>query len=122
MQAAVRRAAVTAVLCALAASAIAISTPPASAEPQARERPTALRQAAALDALDALTVKGRAPLTGYSRAAFGPAWADVDRNGCDTRNDILARDLVRLRMDGDCKVTGGVLAPEPYTGRVNVFT
>ena len=24
---------------------------------------------------------------------FGPAWADVDSNGCDTRNDILGRDL-----------------------------
>jgi hypothetical protein len=79
-------------------------------------------QLTALDAVDALTVKGRAPLTGYSRAAFGPAWTDVDRNGCDTRNDILARDLVRLRMSGDCKVLRGVLAPEPYTGRVNVFT
>ena len=38
-------------------------------------------------------IKGRAPKTGYSREEFGPAWADVDHNGCDTRNDILARDL-----------------------------
>ena len=44
----------------------------------------------ALDVLATLPVKGRAPKTGYDRAQFGQAWADVDRNGCDTRNDILA--------------------------------
>ncbi len=38
-------------------------------------------------------MKGRAPKTGYEREQFGPAWKDVDRNGCDQRNDILARDL-----------------------------
>ena len=43
--------------------------------------------------LETLPVKGRAPKTGYTRAQFGQAWADVDRNGCDTRNDILKRDL-----------------------------
>ena len=26
----------------------------------------------------------------YDRAAFGQRWADIDHNGCDTRNDILA--------------------------------
>ena len=39
----------------------------------------------ALAAVARLTVKGRAPKTGYSRVRFGQAWADVDRNGCDTR-------------------------------------
>ena len=29
-------------------------------------------------------------MTGYDRAQFGQAWLDTDRNGCDTRNDILA--------------------------------
>jgi hypothetical protein len=32
-------------------------------------------------------------MTGYAREKFGPAWFDADLNGCDTRNDILARDL-----------------------------
>ena len=41
--------------------------------------------APALATLDTLEVKGRAPKTGYDRALFGQAWADVDRNGCDTR-------------------------------------
>ena len=43
--------------------------------------------------LATLAVKGRGPKTGYSREQFGAAWADVDRNGCDTRDDILNRDL-----------------------------
>ncbi|MCO4263558.1 HNH endonuclease family protein [Pseudarthrobacter sp. MDT3-26] len=74
--------------------------------------------ATALAQLETIPVKGRAPKTGYTREEFGPAWADVDRNGCDTRNDILARDL-----DGEtfkpgtqnCVVTTGTLA-DKYTG------
>ncbi len=69
-------------------------------------------------ALDALRVKGRAPKTGYSRAMFGQAWADVDRNGCDTRNDILARDLQHVVFKPathDCVVLSGDYF-EPYTG------
>lgn len=72
----------------------------------------------ALAALSGLPVKGRAPRTGYSRDQFGPAWADVDHNGCDTRNDVLARDLTRTVTDPgthDCIVLSGVLA-DPYTG------
>ena len=42
-----------------------------------------------------LPIKGRAPLTYYNRSEFGSLWADIDRNGCDTRNDILKRDLIR---------------------------
>ncbi|WP_397321065.1 hypothetical protein [Paenarthrobacter nicotinovorans] len=48
---------------------------------------------AALTDLQSIPIKGRAPKAGYSREQFGPRWADVDRNGCDTRNDILRRDL-----------------------------
>lgn len=78
----------------------------------------------ALDALAGLPVKGRAPKTGYSRSQFGPAWADVDHNGCDTRNDILNRDLTDVtRKPGthDCVVASGRLA-DPYTGRTIGFT
>ena len=45
---------------------------------------------AALTAIATLRVKGRAALTGYDRDQFGQAWLDTNRNGCDTRNDILA--------------------------------
>jgi len=73
--------------------------------------------------LAGLDVKGRAPRTGYERAAFGPAWADVDRNGCDTRNDVLARDLTDLTFrpgTHDCVVLSGTLA-DPYTGATIAF-
>jgi hypothetical protein len=68
--------------------------------------------------LGTLPVKGRAPMTGYSRARFGPAWLDADRNGCDTRNDVLRRDLTAVVLDPDthgCVVLRGVL-PDPYLG------
>lgn len=48
--------------------------------------------------LESLSVKGRAPKTGYSREAFGPRWADTDYNGCDTRNDMLRRDLIHIEL------------------------
>lgn len=49
-------------------------------------------------ALATLQVKGKAAKTGYSRPKFGPAWTDANgdlmgRNGCDTRSDVLRRDL-----------------------------
>ncbi|KFI64268.1 GmrSD restriction endonuclease domain-containing protein [Bifidobacterium cuniculi] len=78
----------------------------------------------ALDVLETLPVKGRAPKTGYSRDQFGAAWADVDHNGCDTRNDVLNRDLTDVTYkDGthDCVVTSGVL-DDPYTGTRIDFT
>jgi hypothetical protein len=71
-----------------------------------------------IKAIETLAVKGRAPKTGYSRSAFGPAWADVDRNGCDTRNDILKRDLTQITFRArskDCVVESGVLA-DPFSG------
>ena len=78
----------------------------------------------ALGVLATLRVQGRGSKTGYSRAQFGPAWADVDHNGCDTRDDILNRDLTdRSWRAGthDCVVLSGRLN-EPYTGRVVIFS
>jgi hypothetical protein len=73
---------------------------------------------AALAKLDTLAVKGRAPKTGYSRDEFGKRWEDRDRNGCDTRNDILRRDLTDRRHKPNtskCVITVGVL-DDPFTG------
>ena len=78
----------------------------------------------AASALAALPVKGRAPKTGYTREQFGPAWADVDRNGCDTRNDVLKRDMQGETFKPgthDCVVLSGTLT-DPYTGRTIAFT
>lgn len=64
----------------------------------------------AMALLETLPIKGRAPKTGYDRVGqFGTAWLDVDRNGCDTRNDILARDLDPETKNGPCKVMTGTL-------------
>ena len=74
--------------------------------------------AEALAQLESIPIKGRAPKTGYSRDEFGAAWADTDRNGCDTRNDILARDLVGETFKPgtkNCVVATGILA-DTYTG------
>ena len=69
-----------------------------------------------------LVVKPLALARGYSRAQFGPAWADTDRNGCDQRNDVLQRDLigVRLTARSRCLVASGVLH-DPYTGKTVSF-
>ena len=72
----------------------------------------------AVAVLETLGVKGRAPKTGYERSQFGPAWSDVDRNGCDTRNDILYRDLTSIVYKAgtnNCVVFSGILV-DPYSG------
>lgn len=77
----------------------------------------------AIDAAENLVVKGRAPKTGYARSEFGPAWTDVDKNGCDTRNDILRRDLTQVVFKPgtkDCVVLSGVLI-DKYSGETINF-
>lgn len=73
--------------------------------------------------LESLPVKGKAPKTGYQRTEkFGSAWRDVDSNGCDTRNDILTRDLDVTEMKGDgCTILSGVLHDD-YSGETIDFT
>ncbi|WP_199732080.1 HNH endonuclease family protein [Cellulomonas triticagri] len=93
------------------------------AEESARFPVTATDLDRARTELAALEVKGRAPRTGYEREEFGPAWADVDRNGCDTRNDVLARDLTDVVFEEgthDCVVLSGTLA-DPFTDQVIDF-
>lgn len=79
------------------------------------DRPQGEARGPAAEAVRQLPVKGRAPQTGYSREMFGYGWVDVDRNGCDTRNDILQAQLLVAQMSGTCKVVAGELA-DPYTG------
>src|SRR5690606_22084266 len=82
------------------------------------EAPVEAPQGSALEAAQDLTVKGRAAKTGYDRDEFGSGWQDPDRNGCDARNDVLARDMTDLtfkRGTHDCIVLTGVL-DDPYSG------
>lgn len=99
-------------------------TPAQKSTPSTTTTPAAAQPDTALAASATLTVKGRAPMTGYSRDQFGQAWADIDRNGCDQRNDVLRRDLTALTIKADtygCAVLTGVLH-DPYTGATISFT
>lgn len=91
-----------------------ISTQSATTASATVSFPSATRRTAPLRALSQLRVKGRAPKTGYSRSKFGAAWADVDGNGCSTRNDVLARDVVGATVSG-CRVLSGRWT-DPYSG------
>ena len=101
---------------------------PASVTEEGEQPDTAADVAAALTTLDSLEVKGRAPMTGYEREEFGQAWSDdvtveFGHNGCDTRNDILRRDLDNLVIkDGthDCVALSGTLQ-DPYSGQAIEF-
>lgn len=76
----------------------------------------------ALAMLADLDTKGRAPKTGYDADLFH--WrSDVDHNGCDTRNDVLRRDLSDItlkRGSNGCVVVGGML-DDPYLGESYEF-
>lgn len=81
------------------------------------------RPGTALATVALLEVKGRAPKTGYDRDQFGPRWADVDRNGCDQRNDVLRRDLTDVVTKAGthgCVVLRGTFA-DPYSGDTMTF-
>ena len=93
-----------------------------SVEPQGTAPIGSDEASEALRILNTLPVKGRAPKTGYSRAQFGDAWSDIDHNGCDTRNDILNRDLTAKQHKNSrgCVVISGILN-DPYTGKIINF-
>lgn len=74
----------------------------------------------ALSALDKITVKGRAPKTGYARTQFLSDWSEV--GSCDMRDLILRRDMTDTFIDpgNHCFVVRGKLN-DPYTGKVIDF-
>ena len=108
-----RMAAVAVLMCGLSAPA------PVAADPGTGD---------VIAALQSLPIKGRAPNTGYERSLFGERWTDDvtvadGRNGCDTRNDILRRDLTEVVFtpnSNGCAVLSGILN-DPYTGTVAEF-
>lgn len=66
-------------------------------------------------------VASRPDPAGYDRDVFGTEWTDetsapLGQNGCDTRNDVLRRDLTGVVLEDDgCVVAAGKLA-DYYTG------
>ena len=64
----------------------------------------------------------------YRRAAFGEAWADTDDNGCNQRDDVLLRDVVKsapytAARQGACDhdMLAGTWH-DPYTGAAITLT
>ncbi len=107
----------------LAASGCKVSVTSDSPSPTTSGKPSKVKQAAPGDLarhLKDLPLAAAPHPQGYTRAQFGPAWKDVDHNGCDTRNDILARDLTDVVKRGRCVVLSGTLH-DPYTGTTMHF-
>jgi len=76
--------------------------------------------------LAALPVKGWDRQTDFSRYRFGEPWSDdvnveFGHNGCNTRDDILRRDLTQLVVGpGTCYAQSGVLI-DRYSGESIAF-
>ncbi len=76
--------------------------------------------------LAALAVHGWDSRSDFERSRFGEAWSDgvnveLGHNGCNTRDDILRRDLTNVVVRlGTCYVQSGTLH-DPYTGTTIEF-
>lgn len=85
--------------------------------------------ATAREQLSQLSVGDRPALSrDYRRAAFGDAWADTDGNGCNQRDDVLLRDVVKSapftaarQHDCDHDMLAGTWV-DPYTGDSIILT
>ena len=110
-------------LAALAVLLIPKMLPGAPADPPAPPKPAAVQTARGQ--LTHLPVRdSTTPVPpGYAREKFARSWGDPDRNGCDTRNDILRRDLAdpTFKTGSRCVVIAGTLH-DPYAGRQVAFT
>jgi Protein of unknown function (DUF1524) len=91
-------------------------------QPEAGPSPTATPSyATARHLMEALPVRGRDRVQDFNRVRFGEPWSDdvtveFGHNGCNTRDDILRRDLIDLQVrPGTCFAQSGVLH-DPYTG------
>ena len=99
-------------------------SPSISAQPSTSSPGPDLNSSPALAVAQTLIERGRGASTNYDRDAFGSAWKDVDRNGCDTRNDILQRDFTSVTFKpgtNECKVIGGTWT-DPYSNESYTFT
>jgi hypothetical protein len=99
-------------------------TPAPTPEPTATEEvpDVPAKSGSAMKALNRLKVKAMTSGAGYDRERkFGDAWIDVDANGCDTRNDILARDFASITRTDGCIIYSGVIR-DKYTGDRIRFT
>lgn len=107
----------------LALLAIVAGCKPVAAEPAGQSSPGSAAITTALAKVKVVPERPEVP--GYDRSCkkgdgcvFGTSWKDVDRNGCDTRNDVLKAqlrdDVVKPGTDG-CVMLSGT-GTDPYTG------
>ena len=73
----------------------------------------------AINVLELLEVKGRAPKTGYSREEFYNGWPTVE--GCSLRQRIIKREFGDSAVLDGCNVVAGEFE-EPYTGKYLRFS
>ena len=73
----------------------------------------------AMEVLEKLEVKGRAPKTGYSREEFYSGWPTVE--GCSLRQKIIKREFGETAILEECNVVAGEY-DEPYTGEHKTFS
>lgn len=75
----------------------------------------------AIDLLEQLAIKGRAPKTGYGRDEFYSDWPKI--SGCSLRQIIIKREVgdSAVLANDNCTVTAGTFV-EPYTGQTLEFT
>ena len=80
--------------------------------------------AAATTALASITIADETRASEYSgkrEKLFGSAWPDLDRDGCDERQTLLATSMTGVEKDKNgCTVLRGTL-DDPYTGTVINF-
>ncbi|MFI0766134.1 HNH endonuclease family protein [Streptomyces sp. NPDC021218] len=92
---------ITAILPALVVAVLAGAMPPAAAAPGAMVTTTLREAVAALP----LAAEDR---TGYTRERF-KHWVDADRNGCNTRSEVLLAEATEPPLvSGRCTLSGGL--------------
>ena len=78
--------------------------------------PTPEEVQAARERLDAIPTGYGGAGGSYDRNRFGRGWADLDRDGCLTRNEILQRDLTDTSLHANGCVVGSGTLVDPYSG------
>lgn len=110
----IRTARSTSILAGTMLVATTLATAPTAAATSQDQQPRE-----AIDVLQSIEVADDGSMDGYDRDTdFGGEWTDTDGNGCDTRDDIMARDLddetLEIGADG-CSVEAGSTTGA-YTG------
>lgn len=59
-------------------------------------------------------LKSQVSMAGYDRAKF-PHWKDLNKNGCDAREDALINHGKNVKKGAGCKITSGTWL-DPYSG------